>query len=1074
MFSYSRRFGRIVPAIFTIILFTFSASFAQEAAPTGQEFFGTNYDANGYNNSLLNLKAKPAQAARPSGAATGGQLDTAFNPVMDNTSPVGRATARQADGKIIVGGFFRTIGGQRRDNIVRLNSDLSFDNSFAASANGGVFGIAVQADGKIVIVGNFTAVNGTGQNYVARLFPDGSVDTSFNTGGGASGPVNDVAVAADGKIVIGGTFTAVGGLFRPYVARLNADGSVDTGFTPSLPTPFPPNFIPSIVYSLAVQPDGKVLIAGFIYKTPFPSPTVSPIVRLNTDGSIDGSFAPAQINSNAYKVILQPDGKILVGGAFSTYAATSRNRIIRLESNGNLDTTFVPGTGFDGFVYTLALRPDGKIVAGGVFGNYNGTQRNDLALLNSDGSLDTSFSSEVFTAGVVYNVFPLADGRLLFGGSFTILGGPVRDTFVVLGPTGALDTNVNLNSTAKGGTRAIAFQPDGKMVVGGNFTRVDGISHVRVVRFNTDGSVDPSFDSSTVGINALTTLAIQPDGKILVSGIGIFQNTVSGPSTPLARLNANGTYDTTFALGVAARTGRAIALQPDGKIVFSYSTPVLAPFPQGDTSRLNPDGSVDSSFDGMPLLFDAMVVQPDGSILAGGATGITYVNSTTGQSEAHNGIMKMTSDGSHDRTFRSGFVSNTEGAGFTSVSAIERLPDGKILVGGSLYTSASTSPVAVARLNPTGTVDGSFSLNTISSTYEFPRAEDIHVLPNGKIMVAGLFNHIGLVAQNNIVRMTANGAVDSSFVANTDGTIFDVAVNSAGKVLIGGDFENVNGLPRTGLARLLGESLPRRTAFDFDGDGRSDISVFRPLEGNWYIQQSTAGYTGTHFGITTDKLVPADYDADGKTDVAVFRDGAWYLMGSTSGFRAYTFGQAGDIPQPADFNGDGQAELCVFRPSDGGWYKLDLNGNVFTAVIFGTNGDKPVVGDYDGDGKADPAVYRGGAWYILGSIQGYYGVNFGIATDKVVPADYDGDGKTDQAVVRDGFWYLLQSTAGYTGFQWGLSTDTPVAADYDGDGKADVSVYRDGQWYLLQSTAGYAGANFGLPTDTPVPNSFVQ
>ena len=311
--------------------------------------------------------------------------------------------------------------------------------------------------------------------------------------------------------------------------------------------------------------------------------------------------------------------------------------------------------------------------------------------------------------------------------------------------------------------------------------------------------------------------------------------------------------------------------------------------------------------------------------------------------------------------------------------------------------------------------------------------------------------------------MTANGAVDASFVANTDGTIFDLALDAGGKTLLGGDFETVNNTARTGLARLLGESTPRRAAFDFDGDGRSDISVFRPSEGNWYIQQSTAGYTGTHWGIPTDKPVPADYDADGKTDYAVYRDGAWYIMGSTVGFQAYTFGQAGDIPQPADFTGDGKSELVVFRPSDGTWYKLDLNGLAFSAVTFGTNGDRPVVGDYDGDGKADPAVYRDGAWYILGSTQGYYGVYFGLATDKVVPADYDGDGKTDQAVVRDGFWYMLQSTAGYTGFQWGLATDTPVAADYDGDGKADV-------WF----TATASGTCYRQPRVTPALTSAWQ
>ena len=266
--------------------------------------------------------------------------------------------------------------------------------------------------------------------------------------------------------------------------------------------------------------------------------------------------------------------------------------------------------------------------------------------------------------------------------------------------------------------------------------------------------------------------------------------------------------------------------------------------------------------------------------------------------------------------------------------------------------------------------------------------------------------------------------------------------------------------------------------FDFDGDNKADVSVFRPNGGNWYILGSQNGFTGAQFGTSTDVIVPADYDGDGKTDLAVYRGGTWYVNRSTAGFTGIQFGASDDIPQPADFDGDGKADLAVWRPSNGTWYIYNLVDGKFTAAQFGTNGDKPVVGDYDGDCKADFAVFRpsGSTWYLQRSTAGFSGIQFGESTDKLVPADYDGDRKTDVAVFRpsNGTWYVQGSTSGFVGTQFGISTDLPTPADYDGDGKSDIAVFRSGTWYLQRSTAGFTGIQFGESTDKPAPNAFVK
>ncbi len=281
---------------------------------------------------------------------------------------------------------------------------------------------------------------------------------------------------------------------------------------------------------------------------------------------------------------------------------------------------------------------------------------------------------------------------------------------------------------------------------------------------------------------------------------------------------------------------------------------------------------------------------------------------------------------------------------------------------------------------------------------------------------------------------------------------------------------------------VAGVRIAKNKTADFDGDGKTDISVYRPEDGVWYIlNSSNSVFSGIGFGIASDILAPGDFDGDGKTDFAVFRPetATWYMQVKAGFSGSRQFGASGDIPVPADYNGDGKTDVAVFRPSNGVWYIANSdNRGTFTIVQFGLSEDKPVPGDYDGDGKTDIAVWRPstGVWYVLKSSDGSSSANqFGISTDKPAQGDYDGDGKTDFAVYRDGTWYLLQTTAGVSILQFGLAGDLPVTGDFDGDNKADIAVFRPstGGWYLLQSANGSSATGFGLSTDKPIPNAYL-
>jgi uncharacterized delta-60 repeat protein len=475
---------------------------------------------------------------------TTGEADLTFNP---NVNGAVRSIVVQANGKILAGGDFNganSVGTAMRNYIVRLGAtgaNAGIADAFDPSANEFIFSIAVQADGKILAGGTFHGTNSIGgqlRNNIARLEIDGRVDQTLLNLTTPPSNVYAIAVQPDGKILIGGGFTAILGVARSNIARLNPDGTLDLAFNPNAS---------GTVYSIAVQADGQILVGGdFTTFAPNGGPPVSRfyLARLNLDGTLDLPFDPKP-NGAVFSIVVQADGRILAGGNFTTLmpnggSQLTRNRIVRLNPNGTPDIPFNPRPNLQ--VVSIAVQANGDILVGGYFGTLAPTgvpvARNRIARLRADGTLDPLFNPNANNA--VFAIAVQADGKVLAGGVFTTLapnGVPVsRNRIARLNPDGTLDPLFDPN--ADGSIRSIVGQADGKILAGGSFSTLapnagPPVTRNCIARLNPDGTLDLPFNPDAS--SGVLSIALQADGKVLAGG---FFTIMGGqPRSPIARLS---------------------------------------------------------------------------------------------------------------------------------------------------------------------------------------------------------------------------------------------------------------------------------------------------------------------------------------------------------------------------------------------------------------------------------------------------------------------------------------------------------------------------------------------------------
>ncbi|PYS99621.1 MAG: hypothetical protein DMF63_11090 [Acidobacteria bacterium] len=1010
------------------------------------------------------------------------------------------SVAIQTDGKIVVAG-----AGGFGFSVARYNTDGSLDNTFGTggevtSEDGIAYAVAIQTDGKIVVAGTQTGF------AIIRYNPDGSIDTTFGNNGRVGTSFGDVyaegrsvAIAADGKLVVSGyVFDHVTFAESFATARYYPDGSLDVTFDldgkVTTPVGIPPpgqSGTASNARSVAIQSDGKIVVAGEAFMGVMNGFELT-LVRYTANGSLDPSFSSdgvvtTNINNDAMSdgandITIQSDGKIVAAGrSGNTFG------LARYETDGTLDSSFGNG----GTVTTqlssllsgansVAIGTDGKIVAAGYSHNQNNL---DCAVVryNSNGSLDPFFGSRGIVITPIegdslydqfYSVAIQPDGKVVSaGGSYASTGNWILARY---GTDGTLDDAFDADGIvrteilfyANPPLNDVAIQRDGKIVVGG----AGGI-----VRYNVDGTRDTTFGGTGI-IAGWANLAIQADGKIV--SVRSYEDEYSIYYLELIRYNQDGSPDTSFGNDGTVTTifgsyvvPQSLLIQPDGKFVIAASNFTLV--------RFNSTGSLDTTFGNggiaeMPTghyaSASSAAIQSDGKIVLAG-------NSYSSDSGPDFAVARYNSNGSLDLSFDGDGIVTTDlnADDFGGDVAIQS--DGKIVLGGCISPifDEACDQFAIVRYNTNGSLDPRFDGDGKATTYIYGKSHNtvlssVAIQPDGKIAASG-FSYNGSNYDFALARFNPNGSLDNTFGGGdgkstvdfeyTNDNAYGMALDRLGRAVVVGGSNR-----KFALARFL--LAPRHAIADFDGDGRSDVSVFRPADRVWYFDRSTDGFSAVQFGLSTDNITPGDFDGDGATDIAVFRDGTWWRMNSSDHVvSAFQFGLPGDRPVPADYNGDGRDELAVY--GSGQWWMLDLSNNEASRVDFGLATDKPVPADYDGDGRVDQAVYRNGEWHLNRSNLGYTVAVFGLPSDRTVVGDYDGDGKADLAVYRDETWYVQQSTAGFRALPWGISTDIPAPADYDGDGRTDIAVYRNGTWYILRSSNGSVSyQQFGLSTDIPI------
>lgn len=726
-----------------------------------------------------------------------GKVDVTFNTKDDGQNGDGfnaavRTLLLQQDGRLIVGGDYLSLNGFPVSYLTRLNPDGSIDDSFNTGTgfNGKVYASYLQVDGKIILGGSFTSYKGINVGRLIRLNPDGSYDDSFNTSVGAtSGIVYDIALQSDGKIIIVGSFIKYTNTTVNRVARLLPNGTLDSSFLTGSGSGL------NVTHAL-ITSDHKIILTGNF--TQFNNISAKRIIRLKENGTFDSDFnSGTGFNGDVNAIALCQDGKMILGGDFTTYNDITANRIICLNEDGSRDENFQMGTGFskEG-VQVLKINTKGEIMVGGSFtGFYNNSEANRLFFLNANGTPKADFDIGAGPASAsVLSLESDDEGSWFVGGSFSVFDGLNQGRLAKISSEGEHDI-AYLSSGVGFDNSVLCVLPlsDKKTIVGGNFKKFNGEKTSRITCLLEDGSVDATFNPEKLETNNLVkTIALQADGKIVVGGNFTKYNDIA--INRIVRINRTGQIDNSFNVGEGCN-GQvySLAIQNDQKIL------VAGNFTRYNGSSINSgriiirllsDGSRDPTFNtgsGADGIIDIILLQADEKILVGGRF-------KTFNGLPSSGLIRLNSDGSIDTSFniQNGFDKN--------VYAIAVQSDGKIIVGGSFLTFNGISQKRILRLNADGSLDTTFESGT---GFNKGDVRVILIQPDARMLVGGAFSgSYKNVTASRLIRLMPSGAYDNSFNAALNNTLFAMNFTIDYKLLTGGNFNAISGVSKHRIARL--------------------------------------------------------------------------------------------------------------------------------------------------------------------------------------------------------------------------------------------------------------------------------
>lgn len=795
------------------------------------------------------------------GAAGGGDaewtLDETFRPaITTRQGAVLFAVAAQPDGKVLIAGDFALVGGVPRAGVARLEADGAVDLAFDAGrgVDGLVYALAVQPDdGKVLIAGQFTAVDGVPRGGLARLHPDGRLDQRFRPllEGPTGAYVSVLWLQSDGRILVGGNFRSVADQPRPGLARLTAEGYLDRGFDPAA------GLEGGVAHDLAQQADGRILVGGsFTHVGGVPR---AGLARLHPDGRVDTTFdadlgageGPGQV----YALGVDPDRGIVVAGVFDRAGSVATSGLIRLNFEGDPDPGFEADAGVAGgqaTLYDLQLLPGGELLVTGSFWYAGGAERMGLARLTAEGVVDATFEpgpglgTDESAFGNMLALQP--DGQVLVAGQFEEAGGSPRHCLARFTDDGRVDpgfSGPNMLLEFGGTVRAIAPLRGGGVLIGGDFERVDGEWRHGVARLTEDGRVDPGFDAALNAGAVIHAVAVQPDGRLLVGGE--FDRVAEFERRNFARLLGDGTLDEGFVAAAAEASVEAIALLPDGRVLVGGAFRQFGNLRRFGLVRLSSEGEPDPGFEprfeiGLDrALVLALKVQPDGRVVVGG-----YFDSVNGQ--ARRSLARVFEDGGLDPDFAMGVdVDSAKLAAAPVVRAIGLRADGRLFVGGGFRALDGRARLNLARLYGDGCLDASFDPVAGGGPTSPGRVAAVALLEDGRVIVAEQAAGGSAGTAGQLTVWTPQGDRTTSVPFEGDGgaepLVTALATTDDGALLAGGSFQWVNGQPRWGLARFRlppAGAFPNRLAITerpggvrvhWDGPGR--LFEAETLAGPW-------------------------------------------------------------------------------------------------------------------------------------------------------------------------------------------------------------------------------------------------